>query len=462
MNHEPDSNSSSNAFKGDILVVDGNLPNLHTEIASLSHARLGRSLLALIVLLTLSACASATTTPTATMAPEPTTRPEPVTITFWYSIGSNAGEVFQGMVDEFNAANPYEIIVEASYSGTYPETAQKVIDGLENGDLPNGGVIPAGPLWTCHEGNYQIKEYINGPEGLDVADFWPVLWDYNSYGGDICSLPFNNSTAVLYYNKDLMAAAGLDPEAPPATWDELYARASQIVASGDGVWGVDTSSPGWWFKALILQNGGQIMNEDASAPAFASPAGYGALEFWKRLVDDGLMPVAQHEESRNLFMTGQLGFLISSTGYIGTVKAGAQFDWGTAFLPKQNKHGATVGGAALVMFPSDLAHEQATWRFLKWLASPANSVSWTIATGYVPTRLSALGSDAIQQLLVDEPVYRAGFEQLSVASTYPHFWEMGDLDVLLHEAIEQVELGAATPQAALDQAAALLVEEMGD
>jgi sn-glycerol 3-phosphate transport system substrate-binding protein len=426
-------------------------------------------LLAVLTVL-LSACAPAaapqptspppTEAPAAAEVPEPTAAPEPVKITFWYALGGSSGEAFQAMVDEFNATNPYDITVEATYSGKYGETAQKIIGALEAGGLPSGGLVPAGPLWTCREGNYLLEDYLKGPEGLDMDDFWPVLWDYNSYGGHICSLPFNNSTPVLYYNKDLMAAAGLDPDAPPTTWDELYDMASQIVASGDGLWGVDTKNPDWWFKALVLQNGGQIMNEDASAPAFASPAGYAAMEFWKKLVDDGLMPAAQHKEARNLFIAGQLGFLITSTGSVGKVKAGAQFDWGTAFLPKKEKPGATVGGAALVMFPSEPAQEQATWRFLKWLVSPENSVKWTVTTGYVPIRKSDLESEAIQQLFTDAPVYRAGFEQLSVASTYPHFWEMGKMDSLLRDAIEQVELGAATPQAALDQAAQSLIEEM--
>ena len=76
--------------------------------------------------------------PTATMTIEPTSLPEPITITFWYALGGNAGEVFEGMVDEFNATNPYGITVQASYSGKYGDTAQKVIDALEDGGLPNG------------------------------------------------------------------------------------------------------------------------------------------------------------------------------------------------------------------------------------------------------------------------------------------------------------------------------------
>ncbi|MBW7881290.1 MAG: ABC transporter substrate-binding protein [Caldilineaceae bacterium] len=387
---------------------------------------------------------------------------EPVTISFWYAIGGTQGEALQALIDEFNASNPYGITVEATYSGNYGETATKVIASLESGDLPDGGLVPAGPLWTCREGNYLIAEYINGPEGINMDDYWSVLWDYNAYEGHICSLPFNNSTMIMYYNKDLMAAAGLDPEAPPQTWDELYTQAKAIVDADPSKIGVEVRDEGWWLKALILQNGGQIMNEDSSAPEFASEAGFGAMEFWKKLVDDGLMPPAQHGDSRDLFIAGQVGFFMSSTGNIGRVKDGAQFAWGTDFLPGNVARGATVGGAALVMFPSDQAHEAATWRFLRWLISPENSARFAAQTGYIPIHKQAAASEEIKELFATDPAYVAGFEQLEISSQYPHFWEMGSLDNYLAEAIEQMELDVLSPKAALEQAAANLNAEMGN
>ena len=393
--------------------------------------------------------------------PEPPA-PEPVTINFWYAVGGSSGKLLQAMINEFNATNPYAITVDATYSGSYGETAQKVVAGLESGELPDGGLIPAGPLWTCREGNLLIEGYLNGPEGLNTDDYWPVLWDYNRYEGHICSLPFNNSTMVMYYNKDLMTQAGLDPEAPPQNWDELVRQARAVVDAVPGTIGVEVRDEGWWLKALILQNGGQIMNEDSTAPAFVSEAGYGAMEFWKQLIDDGLMPPAQHGDSRDLFLAGRVAFWMSSTGNIGTVKNGAQFAWNTAFLPGKVQRGSTVGGAALVMFPKDQAHELATWRFLKWLLSPDNSVTWTVGTGYVPILKSAAESAELQVLFADEPYYAPGFEQLEFASQYPHFWEMGTLDNLLADAIEQVELSGLSPQEALDKAAADLTAEMSN
>ena len=398
--------------------------------------------------------------PTPVPEPTPTPAPEPVTITFWYALGGKSGETFAAMVEEFNRTNPYDITVEATYSGSYGETAQKVIAAIASDTLPNGGVIAAAPLWTGREGNYKILDYIKGPDGLDMDDFWPVLWTYNEYDGKVCSLPFNNSTAILYYNKDLMAEAGLDPEKPPQTWDELKSMAKQIVEKTGAV-GVNIGPDDWVLKAFILQNGGKIMNEDATEPLFNSEAGIEALTFWKSLIDEGLMPPAQHgKQARELFIAGQLGFLYYSTGSVGKVMKGAQFNWGTAFMPKNMKYGATVGGAALALFPSTKEKEDATWKFLKWLLSPENCIRWTMATGYVPIRKSVLRSEEIQKLFEERPQYRAGFEQLQYAETYPHFWEMGLLDDLLEEAIEKVELGVLDPKAALDEAAQALKEEM--
>lgn len=426
-------------------------------------------LLAVFAML-VSSCAKPTATPVPptkapaapTKAPEPTKEPEPVTITFWYALGGSSGEAFMALVEDFMKEYP-RITVEATYSGNYGETAQKTMAALASDTLPNGGLIPAGPLWTGREGNFLVDEYAKGPDGLDMDDFWPVLWTYNEWEGKIASLPFNNSTLVMYYNKDLMQKAGLDPEKPPETWDELKSMAMQIVEKAQGetpVWGVDTNSPDWTLKYLIIQAGGSIMNDDATEPTFAGEEGYEAMTWWKSLVDEGLMPPAQHGSARDLFIAGNLGFLFSSTGSVGRVLGGAQFEWDTAFCPKNERYGGTVGGAALCLFPSDQAHQDATWTFLKWLLSTENAVRWTKATGYVPVRKSALNAPEMQGLFDEVPQYRAGFEQLEYAMTYPHFWEMGAMDGYFAEAMEKVELGEMGPTEAMDEAAEKLKADM--
>ncbi len=382
------------------------------------------------------------------------------TIEFWYAVGGSQGTAIQEMIDEFNATNEYGITVNGTYSGAYGDTAQKIVASLAANSLPQGGLVPAGPLWTCREGNYLLEEHMAGPEGLSEDYFFEVLLDYNRYDGHLCGLPFNNSTMVMFYNQDLMARAGLDPEAPPQTWDELVAQATQIVQNVPGSIGVEVRDEAWWLKALILQNGGQIVTEDPIAPAFHEAAGVEALEFWQGLVDAGLMPASQHDVSRDLFIAGRVGFLMASTASVATVAGGASFPHGTDLLPGKLQRGATVGGANLVMFPSTPEQELATWRLLKFLTSVENSIKFTTATGYVPISPAAAESAEIQALLAEQPANAAGFNQLAVSSQYPHFFAMGTMDGLLADVIEFVELGVKTPAAALKDAADTLIVEI--
>lgn len=379
-------------------------------------------------------------------------------ITFWYSLGGASGELFRKMVDDFNRTHP-EIQVDPVFTGSYADTATKTIAALAANTLPEGGVIPAAPLFTGRAGNYKILEFITGPDGLDMDDFFPVFWEYNKYRGKIASLPFNNSTPVLYYNKDLLKQAGLDPNRPPATWEEMVQAAQKAIPSGG--WGVVMDNPDWSLKALILQSGGRIMNDDSSAPAFNSPEGVEAMRFVKRLVDEKLMPVWLHNRARDQFKSGRAVFMYGTTGAVGDVMDAVRFEWGTAFLPANRRYGVTVGGAALALFPSTPEKERATWTFLRWLLTPDNVVRWSIGTGYVPVRKSVATSSTLQEFFRQKPQYRAGYEQLVYAQTYQHFWEMGAMDNFLREAMEKVERGVATPEAALAEADQRLREEMG-
>ena len=429
------------------------------------------SYLVIAVLVTMamlvSACGAAPAPTQAPAAPTkapaaPTTAPAAkVKITFWYSIGGANGDLLRAMTEEFNKAQS-AVEVEATYTGSYADTAQKVTTALESKTLPNCGLVAAAPLFTGRENNYKILEYANGADGLDKDDFWPVLWDYNVYGGKIASLPFNNSTPVMYYNKDLMKKAGLDPAKPPTTWDELKTQATVIKTKlgAEGVVPINFDSPDWMLKAFILQNGGKIVNADATDVAFASAEGYEAMAFWKSLIDEKLMPPAQHKTVSDVFIGGKLAFLYCSTGNVGKVVSGAKFDWNTAFLPKNKKYAVTVGGAQLALFPSTPEKEKAAWTFLKWLLNKENAAKWAAKTGYVPVRKSIMTSPELTKLFTDQPQYKAGFEQLQYGETYPHFWEMGQMDATFATVIEKMELGKATPKEALDEAAATMRKEM--
>lgn len=384
-----------------------------------------------------------------------------VNVTFWYAIGGNAGRVFQEMIDEFNATND-RVHVEAVYTGNYGETAQKVTASLGANELPDGGLIPAAPLFTGRVGNYLIDEYLRGPQGLDMDDFYDEFWNYNKYDGRIASLPFNNSTPVLFYNKDILSAAGLEPKAPE-TWDELVEMAVHLRdwAKAERIRNfhpINMRNQDWMLKCFILQNGGKLMNEDYSAALINEPEAVEAIEFWLYLIEEGLMPAGVHDRARDQFIAGNQAFLFDSTAGIGTISQTVQFEMDTAMLPGNKVRAVTLGGAALTMFPSTQEKQDATWEFLSWLLSPQNVAKWTAQTGYVPIRKSVLESEEIQQLFEEQPYYRAAFEQLEHVVSIEHFWELGSLDNYLVDLISNVEYKAMTPQQAADK----LVKDLAD
>jgi len=378
-----------------------------------------------------------------------------VQISFWYPLGGNSGRVFENLVNEFNNTHE-EIYVEAIFTGGYGETVQKVMANLAGGDLPEGGLLPAAPLWTGRNDNYLVEKYLNSPEGLDKDDFYSVLWDYNKYDGRICSLPFNNSTPVMFYNKDLMKEIGLGTE-PPETWDELKEMATKVknYAKETGrkgrLWPINMRNEDWMMKAFILQNNGKLMNEDNTQSLVNKPKAVEAISFWSKLIEEDLMPKATHNRARDQFISGNLVFLYDTTGGVGSVANSVDFDFGTAALPGKEKRAVTVGGAGLAMFKSTEEKEKATWTFLKWLLSTENCIEFSKSTGYIPIRKSALNSEEIQNLFKNEPYYQAGFEQLKYAVSYEHFWEMGTFDDYMKDLISNVEQGAKSPQEAADK-----------
>lgn len=374
-------------------------------------------------------------------------------ITFWYALSGTSGEAFKGLIEEFNSMQN-DVKVKAVYSGNYGDTAQKITASLAANTLPNGGIIPAGPIFTGARGNYVLLDYILNDLEFDMDDFYPAMWDYSKFEGKVSAIPFNISTPVFYYNKDLMREAGLDPESPPQTWDELLSAASKITKdiNGDGIpdiWGVDMADTPWIFKAFLLQNDSDIIDSETLTPLFDTPEGIEAAQFWKNLIDSKAMPVGTHNLAEKMFLGGTLGFYFGSSSRIGRWLGNTEFDFGAAFLPAGRKRAIPIGGAVAVLFPSNKKEDEATYKLIKWLTSPENVAKFSIKTGYIPTRKSALELPEVQQFVRDTPMYGMAFEQLQYGFSYWHFNEMGTMDNLIWEALEKIERDVMSPADAM-------------
>jgi len=374
-------------------------------------------------------------------------------ITFWYAIGGTSGESFKNIVEEFNSMQD-DVEVKLVYTGSYADTAQKVTAAMATNTLPNGGIIPAGPIFTGVRGNYVLLEYMLHDPEFDMNDFYPAMWEYSKYEGKICAIPYNISTPLLYYNKDLMKDLGLDPDIPPSTWEELLEAAKTITKdiNKDGIpeiWGFDTNDPVWIFKAFLRQNENEIIETATLTPLFDTPSGIETAEFWKKLIDEKAMPVGQHSLAENLFLGGRLGFFMGSSNRIGKWKGKTDFDWGVAYLPAGKVRAVPLGGAVAVLFPENAEKDETTYRLIKWITSPENVAKFTMETGYLPIRKSALELPVMKKFMAENPEWKIAFEQLEFSFAYWHFDEMGTMDNLIWEALEKIERNVSSPEEAM-------------
>ncbi|HEX7588333.1 MAG TPA: extracellular solute-binding protein, partial [Anaerolineae bacterium] len=189
----------------------------------------------------------ATAAPTAapTVAPTSST---PVKLTFWYALSGNTGKVLEAMVKKWNDTHA-NIPVEVIFQGSYADIAQKLTASVTAKTLPDVAQMGGAPTMADSGVVVNVQDLVSK---ADMDDIYQGFWDYNKYGDKIISMPYNNSIPVLYYNKDLFTAAGLDPNKPPATWDDLVKAAQALTkdTNADGKidqWGLNTNTDTHWY-----------------------------------------------------------------------------------------------------------------------------------------------------------------------------------------------------------------------
>ena len=170
---------------------------------------------------------------------------QPIKLQFFYPVGvaGPLATAIDGYVNEFNAAHD-NIDVEAVFTGNYFENMARAQAAIQSGQPPDVAILLSTDLYTLRgiEGIIPLDDYITSEEGLDIDDFFEAFMSNSRSEGKTWGIPWQRSTPILYYNKDIFAEIGLDPEKPPATWEELVEFGQKaMVRDGDKVtrWGVE-------------------------------------------------------------------------------------------------------------------------------------------------------------------------------------------------------------------------------
>lgn len=300
-------------------------------------------------------------------------------LTMYYpiAVGGDLTVVVDSIIADFEAENP-DISVTAIYSGNYDDTRVRALSALASGEPAQLAVMFSIDAYDLIE-----QELIVPFEDVATTDadkewlgsFYPALMANSLIEGQTWGIPFQRSTIVAYYNKDMFAAAGLDPEAPPTTWDEMVEMGTALT--NDDTWGImipSTGYPYWMFQALAIQNGIELMSGDGLTTYFDDPAAVETLEFWQSLSTEyGIMPTGTVEWGtlRQAFLEGQAAMMWHSTGNLTAVKNAATFDFGVAELPGHVREGSPTGGGNFYLFADTTEEERAAaLKLMQFMTAP--------------------------------------------------------------------------------------------
>ena len=353
----------------------------------------------------------------------------PVEIEFWHAMVRANKDELERLTKVFNESQT-KVRVKLSESPSYGDNFTRYKSGLATGALPDlvqiedtalqqmidsGSVLPAS---ACVEA-----------DGYDTSDHIERVLAYYTVQDVLWPMPFNVSNPILYYNKSVFRAAGLDPESPPGTLEELRAASQAIVDSGAATYGLAFKTDAWFFEHWTAMSGRPFVNNGngrkarATEVLFDDEEGVAQWEWLQGMHRDGLL-LSTGDAGFDHFLAvgeGKAAMTIDTSAALGTifqVLGSGQYagvDLGAAPMPgpRSDDGGVLVGGAALyIVNRSDPVEQAAAWEFAKFLNEPQRQAEWSAATGYIPIRRSATELAPITQAWQARPELRIAYDQL--------------------------------------------------
>jgi len=322
-------------------------------------------------------------------------------VVFWHAMGGRNLEALNKLIDGFNASQD-KIEVEGQYQGNYDDAIAK-LRATPKGSGPDVmQLYDIGTRWAIDSGTtLKMQDFINRDK-YDISDYEPNILAYYALDGQLYSMPFNCSSPVIVYNKEALAKTGLNPNTAFATMDDCLATGRAMKAAGVEVGGSFTNY-GWVFEQLVsIQDKDMLDNGNGrGGRATKVIADQALLNMFTKLNAIYRDPSNRifgkgTGESKNQFATGSVGYIVDSCSvYVDvTAAAGGKFSIGFAPVPKVNPGdtgGVSVGGGSLwLMDNGSQTRTDAAWEFIKYVTGAQQQAEWSIGTGYLPIRKSAL------------------------------------------------------------------------
>jgi sn-glycerol 3-phosphate transport system substrate-binding protein len=393
-----------------------------------------------------------------------------VSLRYYYPVGAAGplNQLMTAMVNDFNGTHP-GIRIEPVFAGNYVETMGKAMTAVLGGSPPDVAVLDTPELFSLLDRNaiMPLDDLITQSGGKAwLDDFYPALLLNARANGHVYSIPWQRSTPIFYYNRDMFRKAGLDPSAAPKNWTELVQDAQKLTvhdASGNVTqWGVEApvadTSP-WVFQGFLIEAGAKYFDPNGKWVKFNSPEAVHALQFILDLQNKykvhppGPTGKPFWDQVPQDFIQQKVAMIYTTTGNMTFIRTNAKFDWNAGFMPADKQYGAPTGGGSFYIFNKiPAANQAAAWTFIRWMTEPQQAARWSINSGYVPIRKTELSAPAFKDYLKLVPQALTATLQLRVAGEQMTIHDVDEIGILLVTAIQAAQTGRLSPQAALDQA----------
>ena len=391
----------------------------------------------------------------------------PVDISFYYpvAVGGPITKIIDKFATDFERENP-GIKVHPIYSGTYQDSITKALTAVKSNDAPAMSVLLSTDMYTLIDEDAIVPwdPLIKTAEDRAwLQGFYPAFMENSQTGGKTWGIPFQRSTIVLYYNKEMFKDAGLDPNHAPETWKEMAEYAQKLTkrdASGKVTqWGVQIPASGfpyWLFQGLTTENGVQLMNAAGTETYYDKPAVIEAVQYWVDLTGkykahpEGIVEWGTTPKD---FFERKVAMMWTTTGNLTNVRSNAKFDFGVAMLPANKRRGSPTGGGNFYLFKQAKPEQQAAaFKFVKWITSPARAAQWGIDTGYVAVRPDAWETPEMKKYVAEFPPAAVARDQLQYAVAELSTHDNQRVTKALNDGLQAALTGSKSPEQAMKDA----------
>ncbi|WP_068774032.1 ABC transporter substrate-binding protein [Paenibacillus sp. FJAT-26967] len=403
-------------------------------------------------------------------APIPAAQYGKTVLNFWSSWNSDSqGAAIRQMIEDFNQAQD-TILVQHTFvpADEMEATNSNAVASRQPADVIVSDLASVEKR-AFHNQNTNLSKFIEQAPVLKER-FYPRLWEAVQYQDEAYALPFLTDTRLLFYNKKAFREAGLDPDTPPKTWDQLEQAAIKLDRRNSGggydrigfypLWG-SFGEESWMMNA----DGGRGFFDDNGQLVIHTEAKTEALEWlarWDdRLGQDTIAAVNEdyRETQINPFLTGKVAMMTESPAFSSSIREfSEELDYGVAPIPERKAgsgHWSSGSGYALEI-PQGAKHPEAAWEFIEYLTSAEAQQSWSLRN----MEMSANKDVMYNNQMADNPVYQAVSSNLEVTRLFAEPLSAPDFKSVIASQIDEALLGIRSPEEALRNAQSEVIHLM--